>query len=219
MTKSRTAYALLGFLTWRPMSGYELKQSIARSVGNFWSEGDGQIYPMLRRMADNGWITSRAAAGAGRRPQRVHEITAAGREALREWLCAPVSEPPPRVEILLKLFFGGEAPLAVSTTHVEAARAEAAYKLSHLQAIAHDLHRRPGDDPRMPFWSLTVDYGLAVARARLGWCDRALAELQRLAGTDRNDRHPASLVETGRQDQPAEETGSDAHTVKGRVAR
>ena len=51
---------------------------------------------MLRRMADNGWITSRAGAGAGRRPRRVHEITAAGREALRDWLCAPVSEPPPR---------------------------------------------------------------------------------------------------------------------------
>ena len=196
MTESRTAYVLLGFLTWRSMSGYELKRSIAGSVGNFWSEGDGQIYPVLQRMAVSGWITSREDDGAGGRRRRVHEITEAGRLALQDWLQEPVNEPPPRVELLLKLFFGDEVPTTVSLTHVEAARTAAIYKLSHLQAIADDLHGRREDDPRAAFWILTVEYGLEVTRARLRWCERTIEALRRVPETDRNSRHPVSPTET-----------------------
>lgn len=181
MIENRTAYALLGFLTWRPMSGYELKQAIARSVGNFWSEGYGQIYPMLQRLADQGLIVRHPAKGTGSRIRRVYKITARGRAALHGWLLAPVNERPTRVELLLKLFFGDEMPLSASLTHVKAARASAADKLAHYQSIAEDLQQRYKSDPRMPFWLLTVDYGLEVMRARLAWCDRALGELNRLA--------------------------------------
>lgn len=196
MSESRTAYVLLGFLTWRPMSGYDLKRSIARSVGNFWSEGDGQIYPVLQRMSARGWITSSVAKGEGGRRRHVHEITGAGRAVLEDWLCAPVNEPPPRVELLLKLFFGAEVPAAASLTHVEAARTAAIYKLKDLQAIADDLHGRHEDDPRLAFWILTVEYGLAVTQARLHWCDRAVEELRHLAETDADRLHPVSSLET-----------------------
>lgn len=196
MSESRTAYVLLGFLTWRPMSGYDIKRSIVRSVGNFWSEGDGQIYPVLQRLAGKGWITSRADDGEGGRRRRIHEITEAGRTVLQEWLSAPVDEPPPRIELLLKLFFGDEVTPEVSLTHVEAARTAAIYKLNHLQAIAEDLRERREDDPRAAFWILTVDYGLAVTEARLRWCDRAMDELQRLPGGMRNIRRSVSSQET-----------------------
>ena len=189
MDGSRTTYVLLGFLTWRPMSGYELKQNIARSVGNFWSEGDGQIYPVLQRLASRGWVSSHKADEKGGRRRRVHEITDAGRDALREWLCAPVTEPPPRIELLLKLFFGSEVPAPVSLTHIEAARTAAIYRIAHLQTIADDLRTRDGDDPRQEFWLLTVDYGLEVTRARLRWCDRTIVALGRLTGSDRGGRH------------------------------
>ncbi len=196
MSESRTVYVLLGFLTWRPMSGYELKRSIARSVGNFWSEGDGQIYPVLKRMAGKGWIASRADDGAGGRRRRIHEITEAGRAVLQAWLSAPVDEPPPRIELLLKLFFGDEVAPEVSLTHVEAARTAAIYRLNHLQSIAEDLRERREDDPRAAFWILTVDYGLVVTEARLRWCDRAMDELRRLRGTEQYSRHPVSSQET-----------------------
>ena len=196
MSESRTTYVLLGFLTWRPMSGYDLKRSIARSVGNFWSEGDGQIYPVLQRMADKGWIISRADDGEGGRRKRIHEITETGRAVLQEWLSAPVDEPPPRIEILLKLFFGDEVASEVSLTHVEAARTTAIYKLNQLQSIAEDLRVRREDDPRAVFWIMTVDYGLAVTEARLRWCDRAMDELRRLPGGKRNNRRSISSQET-----------------------
>ena len=176
------------------MSGYELRQIIARSVGNFWSESYGQIYPMLRRLAEAGWIRSRPDEDAGKRARHIHEITTHGREALRDWLCAPATETPPRVELLLKLFFGGEVPLSVTTAHVEAARARTADTLAHYRTIAEELVRDHAGNPQTPFWILTVEYGLEATRARLEWCDRALDELRRLAESDDDGPRPA---ETG----------------------
>ena len=36
---NRTKTALLGFLSWGPMSGYDVRQLIEGSIANFWSEG------------------------------------------------------------------------------------------------------------------------------------------------------------------------------------
>ncbi len=184
MIENRTAFALLGFLTWRPMSGYDLKQVVARSVGNFWSEGYSQIYPMLKALAEEGWVTRQEDDRTGRRIRHVYGITARGRAALRAWLSAPVADRPPRNELLLKLFFGDEVPLPVCLAHVESARARAAAALARYREIAADLARRPGPDPRMPFWRMTLLYGLDQAEAQLGWCDRALEELRALAAKD-----------------------------------
>ena len=189
------------------MSGYELRQIIGRSVGNFWSESYGQIYPMLRRLADEGWIRRRPDEGAGKRARHIHEITTHGREALRDWLCAPATETPPRVELLLKLFFGGEVPLSVTTAHVEAARARTADALDHYRTIAEDLVRDHAGDPQTPFWTLTVEYGLEATRARLEWCDRALDELRRLAESDEDGPRPAEAGwERPENLQPEEKT-------------
>ena len=206
MIENRTAYAVLGFLTWRPMSGYDLKQAIAGSVGNFWSESYGQIYPMLRRLAGEGWIARHPdespdgspVGGADGRARQVYAIADAGREALRAWLRAPATDRPSRIELLLKLFFGDEVPLPVSRSHVEAARARAVDNLYRYRAIAGELQDSRADDPRMPFWRLTLDYGLGSTQARIDWCDRALGELDRLAGIDDSDPGDAN---TGR-DRP-----------------
>jgi DNA-binding PadR family transcriptional regulator len=188
VNENRTAYALLGFLARRPMSGYDLKQTIAGSIDNFWSEGYGQIYPMLRRLTAAGWIAPLPGeTGTGRRVRRVYEITTAGREALCTWLHEPVAERPPRIELLLKLFFGAEVPLSVSLRHVEGSRASALDSLERYRAIAEKLQRWDASDPRIPFWLLTLDYGSDAMRARIAWCDRAINALRRLAGAAEND--------------------------------
>ena len=51
---NRTTHAILGFLTWGPMSGYEIRKRVEESIGNFWSVSFGQIYPELRRLEAEG---------------------------------------------------------------------------------------------------------------------------------------------------------------------
>ena len=47
MEGGATPNALLGLLSLRPMSGYDIRQVISESIGYFWSESYGQIYPGL----------------------------------------------------------------------------------------------------------------------------------------------------------------------------
>src|ERR1035441_9620557 len=55
MTRNRTAYVLLGLLSIEPnQSGYDLRKAIESSVGYFWGESYGQIYPTLKRLAAGG---------------------------------------------------------------------------------------------------------------------------------------------------------------------
>ena len=45
--ENKTKYAVLGMLSFAPKSGYEISQMIKNSTAFFWSESDGQIYPIL----------------------------------------------------------------------------------------------------------------------------------------------------------------------------
>ena len=43
-------HAILGVLGFCPMSGYDVKKLIERSIAHFWNESYGQIYPILNRL-------------------------------------------------------------------------------------------------------------------------------------------------------------------------
>ena len=48
-------YAILGLLSWKPFSGYDLKKIIAESEVYYWSGNNNQIYNSLVAAAQ-GWI-------------------------------------------------------------------------------------------------------------------------------------------------------------------
>jgi DNA-binding PadR family transcriptional regulator len=192
-TGNKTRFPLLGLLTWGPASGYDLKQRIEKSLGNFWSESFGQIYPVLKELQAEGMVQPRGDSGSGQRPRTVYALTEAGRTALEAWLGEPAMPQPPRLEVLLKLFFGRHVPTAVSRAHLEATRAEHAATLTRYEAQAADLRARKAGHPDLPYWLLTLDYGLRNCRAMLEWCDAALAALP--AGRDEGEPTTVSTCE------------------------
>ena len=51
---------LLGLLTIAPMSGYDLGQLIQDSIHYFWRESYGQIYPSLKQLSAEGFVTGKS---------------------------------------------------------------------------------------------------------------------------------------------------------------
>jgi DNA-binding PadR family transcriptional regulator len=87
--------AVLGLLHESPLHGYELRQRLKATLGTFRAFSYGSLYPTLRRMRDEGWISSAegdadVVAGAppltGRRGKVVYKLTAEGKERLQELL-------------------------------------------------------------------------------------------------------------------------------------
>lgn len=78
--------AALGFLaTSGPSTPYAVRQCFLRSPSARFSGSAGAVYPMLRRLEDREFVSSRASDG-GRRGARVYSLTTTGRRAVRAWL-------------------------------------------------------------------------------------------------------------------------------------
>lgn len=171
MAENRSRYAVLGALTVEPMSGYDLRRFFEQSVGFFWRESYGQIYPMLKQLQGEGLVIPE---GGETRPGRtVYGITDAGRETLARWLGEPAEPESARVEILLKLFFAREGAPDAAPRLLAAFRAQQESRLAVYGAIVERITAAYAGNANLPNWLVTVRYGMHVTRALLAWCDEA----------------------------------------------
>ncbi len=83
-------YVILGYLSWRPMTGYDIKRLIADSETLPWSANNNQIYRALVDMHRKAWVSKTIEEQVGSPNRHVYAITDAGMDALKAWV---LSEP------------------------------------------------------------------------------------------------------------------------------
>jgi DNA-binding PadR family transcriptional regulator len=175
---SQTSYVILGFLSTQPsLSGYDIRKAVQESVGHFWSESYGQIYPALKQLAAQGLIVPSGPASTSKRKRQEYSLTEAGRASLQRWLALPFQHDPPRNEFLLKLFFGREAAPGVVAGHIHQIQESSRHLLATLAEIEAFVENHPSQNPHEPYQMLTLKAGIALARTTLDWCESALATL------------------------------------------
>lgn len=168
-------FALLGFINYRPLTGYQLGQIIERSTGYFWHAKVSQIYITLKAMKDEGLVSVEIEPQEERPDRNVYSITPAGRSALHSWLQQPVTEIKPRKdELLLKLFFSArvdkELLLAqlrllqnLHQNQLDEIQTQAAGQISHFASL----------DPHLKkdalFWNATRRFGELYEEMTLQW--------------------------------------------------
>lgn len=181
MREGKTRYAVLGLLAWKPMSGYDIRKHISDSVGHFWCESYGQIYPVLKELTEEG-LATRSVEQQEHRPDRhVYSITDRGREEFGQWLAEPPEVLRHRVEVLLKLLFAKQGPVEDSIRHVQHFREQQTALFEHYTHLGGELREQYPDEPSLPFWLVTLRCGVHVSRAFLDWCDEAEAALKKMS--------------------------------------
>jgi PadR family transcriptional regulator, regulatory protein AphA len=181
---------LLGLLTIQPMSGYDLRQTIRHTVGHFWNESYGQIYPNLKRLADGGFVKCRTERQEGKPDRYIYSITAKGRERLRTWLEVPPQQEVPRNELLLKLFLGDQTSPEVLIGYVEEMARQCRAVLESVEKAV-----REGIDgrrlyPAAPYWNMAARFGLLEMEAHLRWAEETAAELRKAAARRSSGAQP-----------------------------
>jgi len=171
---------LLGLLTIGPMSGYDLGQAIRTSVGFFWNESYGQIYPNLKNLAAEGLVTSKTERQKGKPDRHIYSITKRGRERLAAWLAIAPQAEIPRNELLLKLFFGAQVPAEILIGYVET-MVEIERALVRKCIEAGKAVSAQEQYPDTPYWKMTARFGQLELEAHLRWGEEALAELRKIA--------------------------------------
>lgn len=175
----KTNYAILGILTLGPQSGYDIKKFIGESIGYFWQESYGQLYPTLKSLVDDGLADMHAEQTEDGKPdKKVYAITAKGRQVLIDWLTRPVEKMPVlRNEILLKLFFGYEVDDQVSRELIENVYREATNNKMQMQAIYKMIEDQYENHAGSRFWKITVLAGLHNFESMIKWAEDSLKVL------------------------------------------
>jgi len=179
-TDAAGKFALLGILSLCPGSGYDIKKMVASSIGYFWNESYGRIYPLLKQLAKEGMIRPQLGNRSGRRARQSYAITEKGARALEEWLRREPRLEPNRSELLLKMFFSGRVPVEVASAHVLARKRIEENNLARYAQVEESLRRNRGSHPELPYWLSTVSYGRHRSEAIVLWCDETLRRFSQL---------------------------------------
>ncbi|MCB1827566.1 MAG: PadR family transcriptional regulator [Coxiellaceae bacterium] len=178
MTKvSKTQFAVLGMLAIKPMSGYEIKQMMEQSTNHFWRESNGQLYPTLSRLTEDEFVTFEEEM-VGEKQRKIYTITKSGMKTLEAWLQNEVEHYPERNELLLKLFFGKNVPVAVSIQHIKNWAEECKDRLAFYHEVANEIEATRGEMPHAIYYLLTVNAGIKSAEAEIVWCEDSIRMLK-----------------------------------------
>jgi DNA-binding PadR family transcriptional regulator len=178
---------LLGLLEIEPMSGYDLGVVIRASVGHIWNESYGQIYPNLKKLAADGFVTSKTERQKGKPDRRIYSVTKKGQERLARWLAV---EPQPEIarnELLLKLFFGAQVPAEILIGFVERMVEREGAVLKELTRLEHEDIAQSQQYPGAPYWKMAARFGQLELKAHLRWAEETLDELHKINSKQRSE--------------------------------
>ena len=172
---------MLGALSTEPMTGYALRAAITDTLGQFWHESFGQIYPTLTALEAAGLVEREESTGSSAR-----RITAAGVERLRELLAQPFTAPPARDPLLLRLFFGRHVEPDLTRERLEHALEATQQRGEEFARVREEIEQEP-DAPDTVYWLITLSAGEHAAQARIAWAREALELLDRSTAQDAPD--------------------------------
>jgi len=177
-------YAILGFLSEQPMTGYDLKTHCFDQVAShFWTADQAQVYRTLERLEARGFVKARRERQRSRPDRKVYSVTPVGHSELVDWIASDKPPPPLRDSFLIRLRFA-------ENLSDEQLVAMLAKRRSAMQARLESLRKRvakslSADSERsLVLQRLTLDAAIAQARASIDWLDDCAETLSTHSGLD-----------------------------------
>lgn len=175
------SYALLGALSTKARTGYQLAQHMRAPIALMWAAPHSQIYPELNRLAAAGLITGTVIPGPGPRDTKRYTVTEAGRQALAVWADSPLDAEVPRSELMLRVRSLWLTSPERAVTFVATQRRQWQDRLVRLgrerAGFAPD-DVMSADHPEFYAFA-TLRYGIERVAAAVVWADWLLDQLER----------------------------------------
>lgn len=174
-------HAILGFLSYQALTGYDLKKAFDRSVQHFWPANQSQIYRTLATLDEEGLVEKAVIHRDERLDMKVYSLTEAGRAELHRWLSTPLPPRETREPFLIQVFFGGQLSDEEILNLLQREMQSAQERLVVYHAIYEQtMHQvKTAQDPRAFFLSMqTLDYGMASDQALVTWLDKIIQKVK-----------------------------------------
>ena len=192
-------FAVLGLLRESPMHGYELRKRLNSSLGVFRAFSYGSLYPCLKTLVAQGWLTEETAPApqdgpavplAGRRAKIVYRLTAEGKEHFEELLAQTGPEAWEDEHFGVRFAFFGQTSRDVRVRVLEGRRSRLEERLDKMRTSLARTRERLDD------YTLELQrHGMESVEREVRWLTE-LIESER-AGRDERPSGNAGSVETG----------------------
>lgn len=96
-------YAILGLLSYKSLSGYDLKKIVQDSSFMPWSGNNNQIYKSLVELLDEGYVTKAVQHQESSPSKKIYSITEEGLAELKDWVLSSPEAPEFRKTFLIQL--------------------------------------------------------------------------------------------------------------------
>jgi len=157
---------LLGLLRNQEMHGYQLNEVIDSHLGTTVFLKKSTAYDLLKKMAEDGWITSTEEHVGNRPPRRVYAITPAGEQAFQHLLreCLATYKP-------------AEFPNDISLAFLDAIPADEALSLlQQRRRMVEELLDEAGQQVEHPgSMQLVLEHQRRYLAAESEWLDHVIA--------------------------------------------
>lgn len=193
--KSKTRYAVLGMLSFQPMSGYDIKKEIEEGFSTFWSESFGQIYKVLKQLVEEKLVVKEHIRQKGRPSKDLYSITDRGKEQLQKYLSTPPDKLIVRDEMLLKLIFGFNVPRENSIALLEHELKRLNTKLEDIeQNSCRKLEKTRMEDHAKVHISLIIKLGRELLKTKARWCKEAIKLFKETDEHKKDDRKVKEMI-------------------------
>lgn len=173
-------YVILGFLGWRPLTGYDLKKLVAESDFLPWSGNSNQIYTALVRHHREGRVAVETVQQESLPPRKIYSLTEAGREALDAWVRAAPELPDLRSTFLAQLAWADGLEAEALDDLVGRYEEEVELQLLMVRERAERGGDRPDRTPRERYlWKMAQENRIRAWETELGWARELRSGLRR----------------------------------------
>lgn len=180
---SPTSFAILGLLSLRSWTTYELAKQAQRSLNWFWPRAERKLYDEPKRLAAAGYATA-TVERTGRRRGTRYTITDAGRDALAAWLDESPAAPSLEFEGMLKVFFADAGSLDQLAANLADIEHQAGERLAAIEVMVDESAAGTSAFPeRLHLSALTLPFHVAQERALRDWAAWAQQQVKHWVST------------------------------------
>ncbi len=178
-------YAILGLLSYKSLTGYDLKKIMQDSPFMYWSGNNNQIYKALVDLHNEGYVTSEIFHQESFPSKKVYTITDAGLSELKRWTLSLPEVPEIRNTFLVQLAWTAQ----LSNKEIDSLLSKYEQEINGRLAIEQQKINRgcfsPKRTPREAcIWELLYDNVLKAYKSELEWVNKVRQALHKFNDAD-----------------------------------
>ncbi|MCX8130580.1 MAG: DUF4180 domain-containing protein [Clostridia bacterium] len=171
-------HAILGLLSWKSSTGYNLKKIFEESPAMYWSGNNNQIYKALIQLLEEGFVTNEIKHQESSPSKKVYTITEEGLAELRKWVASQPEAPEMKKSFLVQLAWADQ----LNAEELDNLLSSYENELRIQQLMQEEKkHRRlyaPDRTPREKYlWNMISENLISSYKSELDWVKKIREEL------------------------------------------